>query len=128
MQDSTSEAHGTRVGSEEEDMDDDQFMQYLENLKNQVDNGHAEGDPEIEDELDAEEDDPSVFDTHATGQIAAGHRPTAGAASSILPVPSLRVVHTNRIHDIPLVSCECRGEDNLPFDLMSAWLLPTSFK
>jgi len=60
--------------------------------------------------------------------ITAGHRPTAGAGSSVLPVPSLRVVHTNRIHNIPLVSCECHGEDNLPFNLMSARLLPTSFK
>jgi len=128
MQDLTSEAHGTRVRSEEEDMDDDQFMQYLENLKNQVDIGHAKEDPEMEDELDAEEDIPSVFDTHAASQIAAGHRPTAGASSSVLPVPSLRMVHTNGIHDIPLVSCECRGEDNLPFNLMSARLLPTSFK
>jgi len=128
MQDLTGEVHGTRSGSGEEDMDDDQFMQYLENLKNQVNNGHAEEYPEMEDELDAEEDIPSVFDTHAAGQIAAGHRPTAGASSSVLPVPSLRVVHTNGIHNIPFVSCECRGEDNLPFDLMSAWLLPTSFK
>jgi hypothetical protein len=126
MQDLTNERHGTRLGSEEEDVDDDQFMQYLDNLENQVDNGHAEEDPEIEDELDAEEDDRSVnhfFDTHASG-----HRPTAGAGPSVLPFPSLRVIHTNGIHDVAMVSCECRGEDNLPFDLLSSRLLPTSFK
>jgi len=82
MQDLTGEAHGTRSGSREEDMDDDQFMQYLENLKNQVNNGHAEEYPEMEDELDAEEDIPSVFDTHA-----AGHRPTAGACKGTIGVP-----------------------------------------
>ena len=128
MQDLTSEAHGTRPGFEEEDVDDDQFMQYLEKLKNQVDNGHADEDPEMEDEFDAEEDNPSVFDTNAAGNSAARHMPSAGAGSSVLPFPSVRVVHTNGIHDVALVSCECRGEDNLPFDLLSARLLLTSFK
>lgn len=116
MQDLTSEAHRTRLESEEEDVDDEQFMQYLENLKNQVDNDHADKDPDMGDELEAE-DNP-----------AAGHRPSAYTGFSVLAFPSLRVVHTNGIHDVAMVSCECRGEDNLPFDLMSARLLPTSFK
>ena len=33
----------------------------------------------------------------------------------------------NRIHDVAMVSCECCGSDNLPFDLLAAQLLPTSF-
>ena len=34
---------------------------------------------------------------------------------------------TNGIHDVAMVSCECRGPDNLPFELLAARLLPTSF-
>jgi len=130
MQDLTDENLGTRVGSEEEEMDDDQFMQYLENLRNQEDNGRANEDPEMEDEFDVEEDIPSVnlIDTHAAGHSAARGGPTAWAGPSVLPFRSLRVVHTNGIHDVAMVSCECRGEDNMPFDLLSARLLPTSFK
>ena len=51
---------GNRVGLEGDDMDDEQFMQYLEDLKNQVDNGHADENPEMEDELDIEEDNLSI--------------------------------------------------------------------
>jgi len=136
MQDVTNEGLGTRVGKDEEEMDDDQFMHYLEKLRNHEDNGRANEDPEMEDEFDVEEDNPSVnpfINTHAAGHNAAGHnaaghRPMAGVGPSIMPFPSIRVVHTNGIHDITMVSCECRGEDNMPFDLLSARLLPTSFK
>ena len=66
MQDVTNQGHGTRVGldKDKDNLDDDQFMQYLENLKNQVNNGHANEDPELEDELDAEENS----SVHATSR------------------------------------------------------------
>ena len=40
----------------------------------------------------------------------------------------IRVVHTNGLHTIGMVSCECHGPDELPIDLFAAKLLPTSFK
>jgi len=39
-----------------------------------------------------------------------------------------RVVHTNGLHNIAMVSCECHGTDNLPLDLFAAQLLPASLK
>ena len=40
----------------------------------------------------------------------------------------LRVVHTNGLHHIPMVSCQCHGEDVLALDLFAAHLLPASLK
>src|ERR1700678_3560203 len=39
-----------------------------------------------------------------------------------------RVVHTNGLHNIAMVSCECHGTDNLALDLFAAQLLPASLK
>lgn len=39
----------------------------------------------------------------------------------------VRVLHTNGIHHIGMVSCSCRGHDKIPLDLMACRLLPTSF-
>ena len=40
----------------------------------------------------------------------------------------VRVVHTNGLHHLAMVSCRCRGTDLLPRDLIASRLLPTSFK
>lgn len=40
----------------------------------------------------------------------------------------VRVVHTNGIHHLALVSCQCHGADSLPLDLVACKLLPTSFE
>ena len=40
----------------------------------------------------------------------------------------VRVVHTNGIHHIALVSCNCRGQESAIQDLIYARLIPTSFK
>jgi hypothetical protein len=37
------------------------------------------------------------------------------------------IVHTNRIHHITLVSCTCRGQENVTTDLIYAGWVPTSF-
>ena len=39
-----------------------------------------------------------------------------------------RVVHTNGLHHIAMVSCQCHGVDVLPLDLFAAQLLPASLK
>lgn len=39
-----------------------------------------------------------------------------------------RIVHTNGLHQLPMVSCQCHGEDHLPLDLFAAQLLPASLK
>jgi CxC2 like cysteine cluster associated with KDZ transposases len=40
----------------------------------------------------------------------------------------VRIVHTNGLHHLALVSCRCRGTDCLPQDLLASRLLPTSFQ
>ena len=39
-----------------------------------------------------------------------------------------RVVHTNGIHHIGMVSCQCHGKEILPLDLSATQLLPASLK
>lgn len=39
----------------------------------------------------------------------------------------VRIAHTNGIHHLGVVTCTCRGVDNLPIDLMGSRLVPTSF-
>jgi hypothetical protein len=39
----------------------------------------------------------------------------------------VRVLHTNGIHNIGLVTCSCRGPENIPLDLFASRLLPASF-
>ena len=39
----------------------------------------------------------------------------------------VRVVHTNGIHHLAMVTCLCHGEDNVPLDLVASRLLPASF-
>jgi len=40
----------------------------------------------------------------------------------------VRVIHSNGVHHIALVSCSCQGSDRLPLDLMHAGFVPSSFK
>ena len=39
----------------------------------------------------------------------------------------IRVVHTNGIHHLAMVTCQCQGEHRIPLDLVASNLLPTSF-
>ena len=53
---------------------------------------------------------------------------TPGAPScDALSNQYIRVVHTNGIHHIALVSCSCRGHENITTDLIYAGWVPTSF-
>jgi hypothetical protein len=39
----------------------------------------------------------------------------------------VRVIHINGIHHIGMVSCSCRGQDEIPLDLLASRLVPASF-
>ena len=39
----------------------------------------------------------------------------------------VHVVHTNGIHHLAMVTCQCQGEHQIPLDLVTSNLLPTSF-
>ncbi|KAG6912934.1 hypothetical protein DXG01_011038, partial [Tephrocybe rancida] len=40
----------------------------------------------------------------------------------------VRIVHTNGVHNIPVLRCRCHGEASVPADLVAGGLLPTSFQ
>jgi hypothetical protein len=60
--------------------------------------------------------------------------PTADAEpATTLPIADalnnsyIRVVHTNGIHHLAMVTCHCQGGHRIPLDLVTIHLLPTSF-
>lgn len=50
-------------------------------------------------------------------------RPRADALDN----PFVRVIHTNGVHCIAVVSCSCRGKETTHSDLMASRMIPTSF-
>jgi hypothetical protein len=41
--------------------------------------------------------------------------------------PFVRIIHVNGVHHLPLITCSCRGADQIPADLMFHGLVPTTF-
>lgn len=50
-------------------------------------------------------------------------RPTADALNNSY----VRVVHTNGIHHLAMLTCSCHGAENIPLDLVASCLMPASF-
>jgi hypothetical protein len=114
-------------------------MQFLDQLFA----GHNPDDVIEEDESDLIDTEADVHDMDAgtagfTDYI--NYRPGAdrheGFEDSAMPdAPNcdalnnqyIRVVHTNGIHHIALVSCLCQGDDKITTDLIYAGWMPTSF-
>src|ERR1700733_11985191 len=47
--------------------------------------------------------------------------------ADILNNTYVRIVHSNGIHHLAMVSCQCHGSDSLPLDLVACRLMPASF-
>ena len=68
----------------------------------------------------ADPDPGAVADiVHATAPV----RPQADALNNTY----VRIVHTNGIHHLAMVTCLCHGEPNVALDLVASRLLPASF-
>jgi hypothetical protein len=135
------EHHDVTVGHADgvhNDQCEEEFMQYLQDL---LENGTGDlGDAhmehpadfgELEDELEQEEVETPIINQYLPSEVGPGAgKDTAGGPPSALPFIGtyLRVVHSNGIHDIAMVSCECRGHNMLHCDLLAARLLPASFQ
>lgn len=65
---------------------------------------------------------------NADFDIGTGSGFTGGGSTQHSTGTYVRVVHTNGIHIIAMISCECQGHDSLPSDLVAARLMPTSFE
>jgi hypothetical protein len=115
--------------------DDEQFMSYLDELRSdgrdQPYDGEAQ-DEEIEDELDVDETDVPVSNQYLPKEFNTRTATASTIGGSLADIPVMgtyiRVVHTNGIHNIAMVSCECRGHDVLPCDLLAVGLVPASFQ
>jgi CxC2 like cysteine cluster associated with KDZ transposases len=100
-----------------------------------------EDDEDNNDDMFEEEDDLEVegnpYLTTSMADANAGPGPSdnvggiAGVDPNLASVTLrsyIRVVHTNGLHNIAMVSCQCHGEDVFPLDLFAAQLLPASLK
>ncbi|KAF8805303.1 hypothetical protein BYT27DRAFT_7224958 [Phlegmacium glaucopus] len=80
------------------------------------------GEEDYEEDLEEEElDHPTSQNTYLAGNVGT-------APPSALPGTYIRIVHSNGLHHIAMISCQCQGDDVLPLDLFAARLLPASFK
>ena len=100
---------------------DEVFQKYLNDL---LKKGPDIDDPlEVEDGVEEEENDcPPI---HPYLQINSGDE-----NPSLFPFTStyIRVVHSNGIHNIVMINCDCRGYDMVAGDLLASRLLLASFQ
>jgi hypothetical protein len=133
-------AHG--IGAEEEPGAEDEteadlsFFDHLDALWHQ-----GQGNIEVEDSLqdffdgnDEDEVEHADEDIHGfqpylpnPNQTADADLTTAPPTADALNNSYIRVVHTNGIHHLAMVTCQCQGEHQIPLDLVASNLLPTSF-
>ena len=109
-------AHGSKQMPE--------FDQYLNDIEIDMDMDGTDGTDDDIDDVDDEEEDLEEVNPYLD---TAGDSVDPALAAATLGSYH-RVVHTNGIHHIAMVSCQCHGEDVLPLDLFAAQLLPASFK
>ena len=101
-------------------------METCEGSVNEGDEEDEDDDDLFEGEEDVEVDDNPYLSTPSAGAGAgAGIDPSFASATLRSYV---RVVHTNGLHNIAMVSCQCHGEDVFPLDLFAAQMIPASLK
>lgn len=124
------------TGNNSEDKEDDGFLVTV-NIGNRMHQlftmGNGEGGADAMEEPD-EKEDFDREDDEATYAAAADPEEnfTIPDAPSLPHMDAMandyvRIVHTNGIHYIPLVICDCQGVISRDKDLMYARLVPTSF-
>lgn len=121
---------------ETNEQEDEEFLQYIQRLKDDAeydsrDAGDINVDDEVDDDVeDFESDEPDAnryLPDEINLEFPIGETPNNSSAQTIMG-SYIRVVHTNGIHNIAMISCECQGHDMLPSDLIASRLLPASFK
>lgn len=105
-----------------DDMDMDMDMDFEDEGDVEEDVDEDDEDISDEDDEDYETDNNTYLNVPGTGTTA-GIDPALAAATHGAYV---RVVHTNGLHHIAMVSCQCHGKDVLPLDLFASQLLPAS--
>jgi hypothetical protein len=115
-------------------------MPEMEQLFNEVDIDMDMGGQNIDDDLDDGDDDAFEVEEELEDDInpylaeagaglnAGNHADVDPALASATLGSYIRVVHTNGLHHIAMVSCQCHGQDVLPLDLIASQLIPASLK
>ena len=118
---------------------DAEFSGHLDRLYSQRAGGHYSGrssEDVLEENENGEEDEPLVMPTkympHNEAETMPEQTPTQPFNTDVpradaLHNPYVRIVHTNGIHHLSAIFCNCRGHANMHCDLMAAGLVPTSF-
>ncbi|KAH9481976.1 hypothetical protein JR316_0006506 [Psilocybe cubensis] len=112
---------------------DNQFEEYLNQLRE--DPSNLEGFEDVDDEAEVGDADSDVrFMPAYLSPPTVGNRDPNSTFTGNAPFADglnnsyVRVVHTNGLHHLAMVSCVCHGSGQLPLDLMACRLLPTSFQ
>jgi hypothetical protein len=118
-----------------ENLADEEFIRYIQELQDGDDgqergdenNGHIDVDEE--DDVPEVELDPPIMNRYLPDEHDAEYATHEGLGSAQRVMGTyVRVVHTNGVHTIAMISCSCEGHDQLPNDLLAARLLPASFE
>ena len=114
-----------------EAVEDEEFEQFLDDLRRRKQHPDAD-DPEYAFN-DAEDDDDETLVTDADdfpipeylgADVNTPELPTRDAFHNSY----VRIVHTNGLHHLAMVSCRCRGAECLARDLIASRLVPASFQ
>jgi hypothetical protein len=115
-----------------EAVEDEEFERFLNNLHRRQENPDADDSEDAFD--DTEEDDDETLVADADDDIPVPEYLAADADMPDLPMRDafqnsyVRIVHTNGLHHLAMVSCRCRGAAFLPRDLIASRLVPASFQ
>jgi len=119
-----------------ESLDDEAFEKYLDDLRQRQNDEELMDNPTIFAEAD---DTAPVDDADADVLGLPAYLPVTdfafGTEDEYRPIPKadalnnayVRIVHTNGIHHLAMVSCACRSPGLLPLDLLACRLMPASF-
>jgi hypothetical protein len=120
------------VDPEEEAVADEEFERFLNDLHTRREDPDA---CDAEDAFDdAEEDDDETVVADVDGDLPIPEYLGADVETPELPMRDafqnsyVRIVHTNGLHHLAMVSCRCRGAERLPRDLIASRLVPASFQ
>ena len=108
--------HQTQNSADADDIEDDEHDTATQHSESDVEGFVPYLDSANALDADADSDAP-VWESPEAG------RPGADALNNTY----VRVVHTNGIHHLAMVTCLCQGEHNIPLDLVASPLLPASF-
>lgn len=140
------ETQPSLTSAEEDAEEDERFLQRIETLlkgHNESDESADAGagaDPDFDSSNEPDQEGPDHDDlqtfqpylqtsasTEESNFIGLNNQ-YARPAADALDNSYVRVIHTNGVHHLAMVSCRCRGLDCLPLDLLAGRLMPASFE